>query len=159
MNTSPKKGNMIFCTPPMMDAPLRELFVRVFKSAVALSVSREINCVCIRTGRPISSCITLNHTVLVALILSAPSKLGAESMVLARRPFHKGYVFIGHPIRSRPPKLMTTVSGCWLSTPLTHMNSCRNRRLRYATMHARVSGGLRHVRVRGSLSSLLSPNC
>ena len=39
-NNSPKNGNMNFCTPPL-DAPRRELFIRTFKSAVALSVSRQ----------------------------------------------------------------------------------------------------------------------
>ena len=43
---------MNFCTPPL-DASRRELFVRIFKSAVALLVSRQINCVCVRTGCPI----------------------------------------------------------------------------------------------------------
>ena len=39
--------------PALLDAPRRELFIRIFKSAVALLISRQINFVCVCTGRPI----------------------------------------------------------------------------------------------------------
>ena len=39
--------------PTPLDAPRRELFIRIFKFVVVLSVSRQINFVCVCTGRPI----------------------------------------------------------------------------------------------------------
>ena len=39
--------------PALLDAPRQELFIRVFKSAVALSVSRQIDFLCVCTGRTI----------------------------------------------------------------------------------------------------------
>ena len=42
-----------------MDAPYRELFIRIFKSVVALLVSRKINSVCVRTGLRSSCSVSL----------------------------------------------------------------------------------------------------
>ena len=39
---------MIYCTPPL-DASRRELFIRIFKSVVALLVSQQIDFLCILT--------------------------------------------------------------------------------------------------------------
>ena len=48
-----QKRKYVFCTPPM-DAPRREFFIRKYiQFVVALLVSRQINFLCVRTGRPI----------------------------------------------------------------------------------------------------------
>ena len=50
-NISLKTEDIKMCHAPL-DASRRELFIRIFKSVVALSVSRQFN-VCVCTGHPI----------------------------------------------------------------------------------------------------------
>ena len=42
-----------------MDAPRQDLFIHIFKSAVALLVSLQIDFLCVRTGRPIQLYISI----------------------------------------------------------------------------------------------------
>ena len=52
-----------------MDAPRRELFIRIFKSVVAILVSRQINFVCVRTGRPIQLYLSATEKPFQTLII------------------------------------------------------------------------------------------
>ena len=57
--------------PAPLYAPRQELFIRILKSAVALSVSWEINFVCVRTGHLIQLYDKASRSEMVATEVKA----------------------------------------------------------------------------------------
>ena len=51
-NNFSNNDNGAWCPAPL-DAPRQELFIRAFKSVVALSLSWQIDFLCVHIGRPI----------------------------------------------------------------------------------------------------------
>ena len=110
---SPKNENMIFCTPPL-NAPRRELFICIFKSAVALSVSRQIDFLCVRTGRPIQ------------LYARAESLVEQKACLLAGCDLQTSFLLPQHPQRQTVLPVLPSRTSCGAAGATTRAWGCQS---------------------------------